>query len=671
MNINLSSVSESPKVTNVAPEGGEATTETSESGGFFAKLAALITGDSSKEVSDAPASDEKGQTDLEVAAGGETGSAKVSVEENQSTEALLEQGDGEDAEDGKPTQAAKDSPPDESSAAKIVSDSDQVLQRLDESNRALKTQDGKELPPKSNRDTVQTEVDGPNGKAMSSTGDEEISLASHEQNAKTPLHSQSTVDAKSVDSEEPALKGKQVDAENGVKSSDVEQETVAIPASAQRFIQPSTEAKDGEKTENGEESLDAKAALSAALVAKGQDNKVDDKVVIEPKQASLKPVAEQSDIANEEPVKVSQVTETELGNELDSDVLAATLAPSAVVSAGVTAAAISEAPQKLNPLAPELVTTAIVDDGSEKESTSELAAATMASAIPWASTEQVVSDEIKLKPELHAKAQQAPVAQSVHQAIVNQQSQVAQQALQANSHQAVPMPNDLAASQLQQLAAAPNVAVNQDQALLKAALGAKAAASVGKLATGGKGGTQSSGESGSGFAHQLAQAAGQPGSSAMTQARAEQVAQAPLQLNREFAGEQVAERVQMMMSKNLKNIDIRLDPPELGRMQIRMNMNGDAATVHFTVANQQARDVIEQSMPRLREMLAQQGVQLGDSSVQQQASGQQQRRYADGGQGQSGQGGSGQSFQGEENLEPDINLDLNVAAKRDGISYYA
>jgi flagellar hook-length control protein FliK len=155
------------------------------------------------------------------------------------------------------------------------------------------------------------------------------------------------------------------------------------------------------------------------------------------------------------------------------------------------------------------------------------------------------------------------------------------------------------------------------------------------------------------------------------QARAEQAAQAPLQLNRELAGEQVAERVQMMMSKNLKNIDIRLDPPELGRMQIRMHMNGDAATVHFTVANQQARDVIEQSMPRLREMLAQQGVQLGDSSVQQQASGQQQRRYADNGQGNNGQGNSNQGFSGEENLEPDINLDLNVAAKRDGISYYA
>ena len=138
-----------------------------------------------------------------------------------------------------------------------------------------------------------------------------------------------------------------------------------------------------------------------------------------------------------------------------------------------------------------------------------------------------------------------------------------------------------------------------------------------------------------------------------------------------MAGEQVAERIQMMLSKNLKNIDIRLDPPELGRMQIRMNMNGDNATVHFTVANQQARDIVEQAMPRLREMLAQQGMQLGESSVQQQASGQQQGRYATGNDTGTGQGSSGQHLSGEENLEPDVKLDLNVAAKRDGISYYA
>lgn len=216
----------------------------------------------------------------------------------------------------------------------------------------------------------------------------------------------------------------------------------------------------------------------------------------------------------------------------------------------------------------------------------------------------------------------------------------------------------------------PNVAANpalQEQALLKSALGAKVAMGAAQS------GESKEAASGEHFAQQLAAASGQQLGTQPNGMRAEQAnpAQVPLQLSRDVAADQVAERVQMMMSKNLKNIDIRLDPPELGRLQIRMNMNGDGATVHFTVANQGARDIIEQSMPRLREMLAQQGVQLGDTSVQQQASGQQQGRYATGsGQG-NGQGSSNHAFGGEENLEPDTNLDLNVATKRDGISYYA
>ncbi|EIV8643512.1 flagellar hook-length control protein FliK [Vibrio parahaemolyticus] len=180
-------------------------------------------------------------------------------------------------------------------------------------------------------------------------------------------------------------------------------------------------------------------------------------------------------------------------------------------------------------------------------------------------------------------------------------------------------------------------------------------------------------ESQYGLVGQLQAAAGQQGVTAQQQTRAEaaQQAQLPLQLTKELANEQVAEKVQMMMSKNLKNLDIRLDPPELGRMQIRMTMNNDLANVHFTVTNPQARDIIEQTLPRLREMLAQQGMQLADSSVQQQSSGQQQSGYAtaeQNGQGASGRGFSGQS---DENFDADVNLDLNVVSKRDGISFYA
>ncbi|ANQ22272.1 flagellar hook-length control protein FliK [Vibrio natriegens] len=176
-----------------------------------------------------------------------------------------------------------------------------------------------------------------------------------------------------------------------------------------------------------------------------------------------------------------------------------------------------------------------------------------------------------------------------------------------------------------------------------------------------------------GLAGQLQAAVSQQGVTTPQQARidAAQQAQLPLQLTKELANDQVAEKVQMMMSKNLKNLDIRLDPPELGRMQIRMTMNSDLANVHFTVSNPQAREIIEQTLPRLREMLAQQGMQLADTSVQQQNSGQQQRGYS--AEEQNKQGGFGRGFSGQtdEDFDGGVELNVNVTSPRDGISFYA
>ncbi|MCS0380160.1 flagellar hook-length control protein FliK [Vibrio diabolicus] len=263
----------------------------------------------------------------------------------------------------------------------------------------------------------------------------------------------------------------------------------------------------------------------------------------------------------------------------------------------------------------------------------------------------------------HLARQAAPMGMS--QQALNFATQSAQpQAVQSADKVAVsPMPDALAAAHLPTaLQGVKDGEVNQK--VVNAALAAGAL-----KATADK---QDKPELLHGLAGQIQAMAGQQGTNVQQQARidAAQQAQLPLQLTKELANEQVAEKVQMMMSKNLKNLDIRLDPPELGRMQIRMTMNNDVANVHFTVNNPQARDIIEQTLPRLREMLAQQGMQLADSSVQQQNSGQQQGRYTAEQHGQSAQG-SGFSGQPEESFDADVNLDLNVASKRDGISFYA
>ncbi|PTO52252.1 flagellar hook-length control protein FliK [Vibrio splendidus] len=249
------------------------------------------------------------------------------------------------------------------------------------------------------------------------------------------------------------------------------------------------------------------------------------------------------------------------------------------------------------------------------------------------------------------------------------QQAAAQQLQQGNAapmQQQAALDPSLTAQSLAMTATPAATKAGSTDALLKAGAGAAALSGLGKV-----GAKEDSKDST--LAQQIASAAGAQGTatvgSAPTRAEIQAAQQAPLQLTKELANEQVAEKVQMMMSKNLKNLDIRLDPPELGQMKIRMTMNNDVANVHFTVSNQQAREVIEQTLPRLREMLAQQGLQLADSSVQQQSSGQGQDRYNNGEQ-QSGTNRTNDG-QGDENLDSGSNLELNVASKRDGISYYA
>ncbi|HFG1702815.1 TPA: flagellar hook-length control protein FliK [Vibrio cholerae] len=304
-------------------------------------------------------------------------------------------------------------------------------------------------------------------------------------------------------------------------------------------------------------------------------------------------------------------------------------------------------------------------------------------AIPWGTPMPTDNELAALTPELKAMLEggkaKAPVPNALAQSVA-QGLTPAHLAAQQTGTAALPMnptaatPIDMAALAPQTVAANPMLnpaaTVNPELAASSAML-----AALGGRALAGSDERRAASESGQeGLAQQIAAAAGQGTAQNQALNRAEsqlvQTNATPVPLNKEMAADQLAERVQMMMSKNLKNIDIRLDPLELGRMHIRMNMQGDGATVHFTVANQHAREALEQTMPRLREMLAQQGVQLGDTSVQQQSAGQQQR-YT--GQEQSGFGQSARNerLNSEENLDTDIKLDLNVATKRDGISYYA
>lgn len=60
---------------------------------------------------------------------------------------------------------------------------------------------------------------------------------------------------------------------------------------------------------------------------------------------------------------------------------------------------------------------------------------------------------------------------------------------------------------------------------------------------------------------------------------------------------------------------INITPAQLGPIQISLNMNGDQATAVFASPHAEVRQAIEEALPRLREMLAGAGIELGQANV--------------------------------------------------------
>jgi flagellar hook-length control protein FliK len=128
---------------------------------------------------------------------------------------------------------------------------------------------------------------------------------------------------------------------------------------------------------------------------------------------------------------------------------------------------------------------------------------------------------------------------------------------------------------------------------------------------------------------------------ALTQAATPKTANAlpvnqPIAMHQSGWTEEVVNRVMYLSSANLKAADIQLQPPELGRLDIRVNMVPDQQTqVTFMSAHPGVREALDGQMHRLRDMFAQQGMGQVDVNVSDQSRGSQQGQS----QAQQGQGG--------------------------------
>ncbi|RYY92637.1 MAG: flagellar hook-length control protein FliK, partial [Comamonadaceae bacterium] len=81
-----------------------------------------------------------------------------------------------------------------------------------------------------------------------------------------------------------------------------------------------------------------------------------------------------------------------------------------------------------------------------------------------------------------------------------------------------------------------------------------------------------------------------------------------------FAGDLGAE-LRWMVEAGLQQAELHLNPAELGPIQVQLSLQSQTAEIHFAAAHATTRDSIQQALPVLREMLAGQGLQLGQAGV--------------------------------------------------------
>lgn len=102
----------------------------------------------------------------------------------------------------------------------------------------------------------------------------------------------------------------------------------------------------------------------------------------------------------------------------------------------------------------------------------------------------------------------------------------------------------------------------------------------------------------------------------------------------------VGQRVLWQAAQNISTAELRLDPPDLGPMQVRVTSHQDQISVTFTSAQPAVREALDQSAARLREMFAEQGLDLVDVNVSDQSDGRETAQGDGEGRGGRGDGGT-------------------------------
>jgi flagellar hook-length control protein FliK len=78
----------------------------------------------------------------------------------------------------------------------------------------------------------------------------------------------------------------------------------------------------------------------------------------------------------------------------------------------------------------------------------------------------------------------------------------------------------------------------------------------------------------------------------------------------------------VMSGTHQNRAELVLTPPQLGRIEVSLSMRGDDASLSFVSSNPAVREALENALPRLKEILADAGISLGQTQVGSESPGQ-------------------------------------------------
>ena len=80
-------------------------------------------------------------------------------------------------------------------------------------------------------------------------------------------------------------------------------------------------------------------------------------------------------------------------------------------------------------------------------------------------------------------------------------------------------------------------------------------------------------------------------------------------------GDDFNQKITWLATQHEQSAELHLNPPHLGPLDVVLKVSGDQATAMFPSPHAAVRDAVEQALPRLREMLADNGIMLGNATV--------------------------------------------------------